>query len=65
VGLPAFQFIQERYEYNSRTHHSTMDTVDRVQADDMKQMAVVVATFAFLAAQRDERLPRKPMPGTN
>jgi hypothetical protein len=65
VGLPAFQFIQERYEYNSRTHHSTMDTVDRVQAEDMKQMAVVVATFAYLAAQRDERLPRKAMPGTN
>src|SRR4030095_16993466 len=28
VGLPGFQFIQERLEYNSRTHHSNMDTVD-------------------------------------
>jgi hypothetical protein len=60
AGLPAFQFIQERYEYNSRTHHSNMDVVDRVQAEDMKQMAVVVASFAWLAAQRDEMLPRKP-----
>ena len=62
VGLPGFQFVQERYEYNSRTHHSNMDVVDRVQPDDMKQMATVVATIAYLTAQRDERLPRKPLP---
>ncbi len=58
LGLPAFQFVQERYEYNSRTHHSNMDVVDRVQPDDMKQMATVVATMAYLTAQRDSRLPR-------
>ncbi len=59
LGLPAFQFVQERYEYNSRTHHSNMDVVDRVQPADMKQMATVVATMAYLTAQRDEKLPRK------
>jgi hypothetical protein len=63
VGIPGFQFIQERLEYNSRTHHSNMDTVDHVQAADMKQMATVVAWFAFNTAMRDERLPRKAMPG--
>jgi hypothetical protein len=62
VGLPGFQFVQERYEYNSRTHHSNMDVVDRVQPEDMKQMATVVATLAYLTAQRDEKLPRKPLP---
>ncbi|MEP6491064.1 MAG: M20/M25/M40 family metallo-hydrolase [bacterium] len=62
VGLPGFQFVQERYEYNSRTHHSNMDVVDRVQPDDMKQMATVVAAMAYLTAQRDEKLPRKPLP---
>ncbi|MDB4874786.1 MAG: peptidase [Gemmatimonadetes bacterium] len=62
VGLPGFQFVQERYEYNSRTHHSNMDVVDRVQPADMKQMATVVATMAFLTAQRDAKLPRKPLP---
>jgi hypothetical protein len=60
LGLPAFQFVQERYEYNSRTHHSNMDFLDRVQPEDMKQMATVVATLAYLTAQRDELLPRKP-----
>jgi hypothetical protein len=59
LGVPAFQFIQERYEYNSRTHHSNMDVYDRVQAEDMKQMATVAAIFAWHAANREEKLPRK------
>jgi hypothetical protein len=60
AGVPGFQFIQERLEYNSRTHHSTMDVYDRVQAEDLKQVATVVAVFAWHAANRAERLPRKP-----
>ena len=62
VGLPGFQFIQDRLEYNSRTHHSNMDFVDRVQPDDARQMAVIAAVFAYNTAMLDERLPRKPLP---
>ncbi len=62
AGIPAFQFIQDRLEYNSRTHHSNMDYLDRVQRDDVLQMAVVVASFAYNTAMRDEKLPRKPLP---
>jgi hypothetical protein len=62
AGLPGFQFIQERLEYNSRTHHSNMDTVDRVQREDMMQMAIVAAVFAYNAATRGEKLPRKALP---
>ncbi len=62
VGLPGFQFIQDRLEYNSRTHHSNMDVVDRVQPADARQMAVVAAVFAYNTAMLDERLPRKPLP---
>ena len=62
AGLPAFQFMQERLEYNSRTHHSNMDFVDRVQRDDMVQQATIAAVFAYNAAMRDEKLPRKAMP---
>ena len=62
VGLPAFQFMVDRLEYNSRSHHSNMDTFDRVQADDMIQQATVVAVFAYNAAMRDAKLPRKPLP---
>jgi hypothetical protein len=62
VGLPAFQFMVDRLEYNSRTHHSNMDTVDRVQRDDMVQHATVIAVFAWNAANRDATLPRKALP---
>jgi carboxypeptidase Q len=59
LGIPAFQFVQERYEYNARTHHTDMDVLDRVQPDDMKQIATVAAVFAWQAANRDQMLPRK------
>jgi hypothetical protein len=62
VGLPGFQFIQDGLEYNSRTHHSNMDLYDRVQRADMAQMAAIVASFVYEAANRDEMLPRKPLP---
>jgi carboxypeptidase Q len=62
VGLPGFQFMVDRLEYNSRTHHSNMDFYDRVQRDDMIQQSMVAAVFAFNAAVRDEKLPRKPLP---
>jgi hypothetical protein len=62
VGLPGFQFMVDRLEYNSRTHHSNMDVYDRVQRDDMVQQATVIAVFAYNAAMRDEKLPRKSLP---
>jgi carboxypeptidase Q len=62
VGLPGFQFIQDPVEYNSRTHHSNMDVYERVQAADMMKNAVIVASFVYNAANREDRLPRKPLP---
>jgi hypothetical protein len=62
VGLPGFQFIQDPVEYDSRTHHSSMDVYDRIQSADMMQNAVIVAAFAYHTANRDQLLPRKPMP---
>ena len=63
VGLPGFQFIQDQLEYDSRTHHYSMDVYDRVQEDDMKQASIVMASFVYHAAMRDEKLPRKPLVG--
>jgi carboxypeptidase Q len=62
VGLPGFQFIQDPIEYDARTHHSNMDTYERLQANDMMRNAVIVATFVYNTANRDEKLPRKPLP---
>lgn len=62
VGLPGFQFVQDEIEYDSRTHHSNQDVFDRIQGDDMKQAATIMAAFVYNAAMRDEKLARKPMP---
>jgi carboxypeptidase Q len=62
VGIPGFQFIQDELDYETRTHHSNMDTYERLIPDDMKQAAVVEAIFVYNAAMRDQMLPRKPLP---
>lgn len=62
VGVPGFQFIQDPLDYMARTHHSNMDTMDRVPKGDLMQMSAILASFAYHAANRPELLPRKPMP---
>lgn len=62
VGVPGFQFIQDPIEYETRTHHSNMDVYERLQRDDMMQASVVLASFLYDAAMRDEMIPRKPLP---
>lgn len=61
VGIPGFQFIQDPVEYETRTHHSNMDVYDRLQPEDLKQISVIVASFVYEAAMRDQMLPRKPI----
>lgn len=62
VGLPGFQFIQDPIEYETRTHHTNMDVYERIQEADLKQMSVIVATFAYMTANAEQLLPRKPLP---
>jgi carboxypeptidase Q len=62
VGIPGFQFIQDDLDYESRTHHSNQDVVERLQAGDLKQIATVEAIFVYNAAMRDQMMPRKPLP---
>ncbi|MBO0360270.1 M20/M25/M40 family metallo-hydrolase [Hymenobacter sp. BT186] len=62
VGLPGFQFIQDPLDYGTRTHHTNQDTYDRLIPEDLKQASVVVASFVYHAAMRDQKLPRKPLP---
>jgi hypothetical protein len=62
VGIPGFQFIQDGLDYGARTHHSNMDTYERLLPADLKQAAVVEAIFVYNAAMRDQMLPRKPLP---
>jgi carboxypeptidase Q len=59
VGLPGFQFIQDEIEYSTRTHHSNQDNFDRIQAEDMKQAATIMAAFVYQTTMMDEKMPRK------
>lgn len=59
VGLPGFQFIQDPLEYSTFTHHSNMDTYERLVEQDLQRTAIIVATFVYHTAMLDERLPRK------
>ncbi|MDP2282729.1 MAG: M20/M25/M40 family metallo-hydrolase [Pseudohongiella sp.] len=62
VGIPGFQFVQDRLDYNTRTHHSHLDTYDYARREDLMQASVVIASFLYNAAMRAEPLPRKPLP---
>jgi len=62
VGLPAFQFVQDELEYETRTHHTNMDLYERLQKNDLMQASAIMAAFAYNAAMREGMIPRKPMP---
>jgi carboxypeptidase Q len=62
AGLPGFQFIQDPRDYDSRTHHTSLDVYDHLSPDDLKQAAVVEAIFLYNTAQRDQMLPRPVLP---
>lgn len=62
VAIPGFQFIQDPLDYESRVHHSSIDTLDHVKAADLRQAAVVMAGVLLAAANSEETLPRMPLP---
>jgi carboxypeptidase Q len=62
VGLPGLQFIQDPMDYFSKTHHTNMDTYDRIQKADLMQASAIIASLVYDAAMRNEKLPRKSLP---
>ena len=62
LGLPGFNSLQDYTDYDTRDHHTNMDFAERVRLSDLKQSAIVLATFAYHAAMRSERIPRAPKP---
>jgi hypothetical protein len=65
VGIPAFVFIQDPIDYESRTHHTNLDVGGLLVKDDLAQASVVVASILYHVANRDELLPRKPLPAAH
>jgi carboxypeptidase Q len=62
IGIPGFTFLQDPLDFDAVTHHSTKDTADKLAKDDLEKNAAIVASFVYLAANRAEMLPRKPLP---
>jgi hypothetical protein len=62
AGVPAFNAVQDYDLYDTRIHHTNMDTFERVKEADLKQCAIVFASFAYQAAMRQEKLPTAPKP---
>jgi hypothetical protein len=62
IGLPAFQFIQDPLDYESRVHHTDLDTFDHLRIDDLRQASLVLATVLLDAANSDTPMPRVPVP---
>jgi hypothetical protein len=62
VGIPGFQFIQDEIEYDTRTHHTNMDTYDHLVPEDLKQAATIIASFVYNTAQLEQKIPRKDLP---
>ena len=63
AGLPGFQAIHDYTDYDVRTHHTNVDTFERVGSEDLKQAAVVMASVLYHAAMREGRMPRAPALG--
>jgi Zn-dependent M28 family amino/carboxypeptidase len=61
IGLPGYQFIQDRSSGNGRGHNQ-VDLFDPIYESDLKQASVIMASFLYHAAMREERMPRKPEP---
>lgn len=61
IGLPGLEFLQDPLDYMTRTHHSNQDVFDRIQGDDLKQAATIIAAFTYQAAMADAKMPRKPL----
>jgi carboxypeptidase Q len=62
VGIPGFEFLQDELDYETRTHHSNLDTVDHLRQADLEQAAIVEAIFLWNTSERDAMMPRKPVP---
>jgi hypothetical protein len=62
VGIPGFQFIQDPLDYDSRVHHTSVDTFDHLKGEDMRQASIVLASVLLSAADADQPLPRPPLP---
>ena len=58
AGIPGFNPVQDYVTYDVRTHHTNVDTYERIRHEDLKQNAVVLAWMTYSAANSTQKFPR-------
>jgi carboxypeptidase Q len=58
AGLPGVNFLQDPIQYEAATHHTNLDTLERIVDEDLRASAIVVAHLAYELASREQPLPR-------
>jgi carboxypeptidase Q len=58
AGLPGVDFELDPIEYETHTHHTNLDTYERILESDARASAIIVAATAYQLSMRDQLLPR-------
>jgi Zn-dependent M28 family amino/carboxypeptidase len=58
AGLPGINFSQDPIQYEPWTHHTNLDTYERIVEEDVKSATAVIAATVYELAMRDAPLPR-------
>jgi carboxypeptidase Q len=58
AGLPGVGLAQDPFDYNSFTHHTNLDTYERIYEEDVREGAVEIAAAVYAIAMADEMVPR-------
>jgi hypothetical protein len=58
AGLAGINAIQDPIEYSTHTHHTNLDTFERLVPQDVQASAIMTASLVYHLATRDEMLPR-------
>lgn len=69
AGLPGIGLAQDAFDYGSFTHHTNLDTYERIYEQDVREGAVEIALAVYALAMADQMVPRfkdsempKPVP---
>lgn len=58
AGLPGIGLAQDAFDYGSFTHHTNLDTYERIYEEDMREGAVEIASAVYAVAMADQMVPR-------
>lgn len=69
AGLPGIGLAQDPFDYGTFTHHTNLDTYERIYEEDVREGAVEIASAVYAVAMADQMVPRfasakmpKPVP---